>query len=364
MAYRAKILHIVVLGIIGVTIVFYSSYSTGPVFLYHIKSNFQQNTTNGTSEMAASKHLTLHGPTQVTLSVTHETLINKTKMEENHVLDKTTQGITTEAIYESGYDIPNADLCPELGKRLKVVVGIMSAPSHKDARMAIRQTWGHYALRQDVSLAFIVGTSKEVQLNSITSEESTIYGDIIRGNFIDSYDNLTLKTISFMEWVDNYCSSSPFVLKTDDDMFINFPKLLSFIEKHWKSENTIFGRLARKWKPIRNKRSKYYVSVKQFSQPVFPDFNTGPAYLLTGDIINRLYKNALKSTYLKLEDVFTTGIVAQSLNIKRVHINEFINKRIPFNICNIKKSISIHMVKFHEQFDLWKKLLDGRSKCK
>lgn len=363
MAFRAKILHIIVLGIIGVTIVFYSSYSTGPVLLYHIKSNFKGNVSNSTSEITVGKRLTLHSPTQVTLAAPHD-FTNKTKSEDNHSLDKTVQGIITESIYESGYDIPNPDLCPELGKNLKVLVGIMSAPSHKDARMAIRQTWGHYALRQDVSLAFIVGTSKEPALNSITTEESTIYGDIIRGNFIDSYDNLTLKTISFMEWIDNYCAATPFVLKTDDDMFINFSKLLSFIEKHWKSEKTIFGRLARKWKPIRNKRSKYYVSVKQFSQPVFPDFTTGPAYLLTGDIIRGLYKNSLKTTYLKLEDVFMTGIVAQSLNFKRVHINEFINKRIPFNICNIKKSISIHMVKFHEQFDLWKKLLDGRSKCK
>jgi hypothetical protein len=28
------------------------------------------------------------------------------------------------------------------------------------------------------------------------------------------------------------------------------------------------------------------------------------------------------------------------------------------------KGISFHMVKFHEQFDLWKKLQDGKTKCK
>ncbi|KAL1110517.1 hypothetical protein AAG570_008045 [Ranatra chinensis] len=230
--------------------------------------------------------------------------------------------------------------------------------------MAIRQTWGHFGMRKDVALGFVVGTSKESPMNSLTSQESLIYGDVIRANFIDTYDNLTLKTVSFLEWIDNYCSQVKFILKTDDDMFINFPKLLNFIEKHLNNERTIFGRLAKKWKPIRNSRSKYYVSLKQFSPVVFPDFTTGPAYLLTGDIVRDMYKNALNHTYLKLEDVFTTGIVAQSINVKRVHINEFLNKRIPFNVCNIKKSISIHMVKYHEQFDLWKKLLDGRSKCK
>lgn len=301
------------------------------------------------------------------LPSSHESVVQSIPLKtsnENITLDKTVQGIPTEHLYQSGYDIPNVDLCPNLGAKLKVVVGIMSAPSHQEARMAIRQTWGHYALRKDVSLGFIVGMSKISSMNDITAEESAVYGDIIRGNFIDSYDNLTLKTISFLEWIDNYCSQAHYILKTDDDMFINFTKLLGFIDKHWKQEKTIYGRLAKKWKPIRNRKSKYFVSPKQFSHSVFPDFTTGPAYLFTGDIVHDMYTNALKTTYLKLEDVFTTGIVAQSINVKRIHINEFINKRIPFNICNIKKSISIHMIKFYEQFDLWKKLLDGRSKCK
>lgn len=222
--------------------------------------------------------------------------------------------------------------------------------------------WQFYFFQ--VAIAFCVGTTSKPEVQAGILQEEDTYGDIIQGNFIDSYDNLTLKTVSILEWIDNYCPRAKFVLKTDDDMFINIPKLLEFVDTHLKSQRTIYGRLAKKWKPIRNSRSKYYVSVDQFSPPVFPDFTTGPAYLLTSDIVHELYDHALDVTYLKLEDVFTTGIIAQSLNVKRVHINEFLNKRIPFNVCNIKKGISIHMIKFHEQFDLWKKLLDGRSKCK
>lgn len=221
-----------------------------------------------------------------------------------------------------------------------------------------------YTFSVQVAVAFCVGTTSKPEVASAIHQEVETYGDIIQGNFIDSYDNLTLKSVSILEWIDNYCPRAKFILKTDDDMFINVPKLLEFIDSHDKSQRTIFGRLAKKWKPIRNSRSKYYVSVNQFSAPIFPDFTTGPAYLLTSDIVHELYDHALDTTYLKLEDVFTTGIVAQSLNIKRVHINEFLNKRIPFNVCNIKKGISIHMIKCHEQFDLWKKLLDGRAKCK
>jgi hypothetical protein len=116
--------------------------------------------------------------------------------------------------------------------------------------------------------------------------------------------------------------------------------------------------------PIRNKKSKYYVSLEQFKPLTFPQFTTGPAYLMTSDCVKDLYEKALNLTYLKLEDVYLTGIVAQEVNVKRVLVNEFLNRRIAFNACNIKKSISIHMIKSNEQFDLWKKLLDPTVKCK
>ncbi|KAJ9579083.1 hypothetical protein L9F63_024814, partial [Diploptera punctata] len=285
-------------------------------------------------------------------------------VNQNQTSDRTEQGILTRFVHESGYDISNVELCPDLGKNMKLIIAVTSAPSHKDARMAIRQTWGHYRQRNDMNIAFLIGSTNNKSLSEELQQENKLYGDLICARFLDSYNNLTLKTISMLEWVDNYCNHVSFVLKTDDDMFINIPKLLNFIEKHAKEKKVIFGRLAKKWKPIRNKKSKYYVSPNQYQPPVFPDFTTGPAYLMTGDVIHDLHTAALGKTYLKLEDVFITGIVAQDVKIKRTHVNEFLNKRVTFNACNIQKGISIHMIKPPEQFDLWKKLLDGKSKCK
>lgn len=167
-----------------------------------------------------------------------------------------------------------------------------------------------------------------------------------------------------LEWVDNYCPKVSFVLKTDDDMFINVSRLLLFISKHKPEQRVIYGRLAKKWKPIRNKKSKYYISPQQYRPPIFPDFTTGPAYLMPGRLAKELYSAALNHTYFKLEDVFVTGIVASSLKIKRVHVPEFLNKRISFTACSVQRGISIHMVKGAEQYDLWKKLQDGLAKCK
>lgn len=408
MAYQVRVLHPVVLAVLGMCLVTYSSlYATSGVFQSTapdpVHMNLPSNiSTSSESVPAAAGNVTVsaaptqgvssantsHVPVVAPVSVASEAPSNNTTTHHvalqviqkippkeqvassaasNNTItssDRTEQGILTRYIYESGFDIANVELCPDLGRNLQLLVLITSAPSHKDARMAIRQTWGHYSQRSDVNTAFLLGSTKDKQLTKDLLDEHKLYGDLICGHFLDSYNNLTLKTVSLLEWVDNYCNNIKFILKTDDDMFVNIPKLLSFIEKHAKEKRTIFGRLAKRWKPIRNNKSKYYVSPSQYQPAYFPDFTTGPAYLMTGDVIHDLYTAALGKTYLKLEDVFVTGIVAQDIKVKRTHVSEFFNRRVTMNACNIQKGISVHMVKFHEQFDLWKKLLDGKTKCK
>ncbi|XP_055681630.1 beta-1,3-galactosyltransferase 1-like [Lutzomyia longipalpis] len=295
-------------------------------------------------------------------SANEVTKTNTTAVARGH-LDPA-QGIRTSELYESGHSEPNAELCPAMGENVRLLILVTSAPSHYDARMAIRHTWGHYAMRRDTAVAFFLGSTGDQATEEQLMAENTLFGDLIQGRFVDSYNNLTLKTISMLEWVDTYCPQVSFVLKTDDDMFINVPKLMQFMEKHNRDKRHIYGRLAKKWKPIRNKKSKYYVSPNQYLPKYFPDFTTGPAYLMTSDVIHDLYEKSLEQTYLKLEDVYTTGIVAQLVKVKRVHVTEFLNRRIAFNACNIKKAISVHMVKGQEQYDLWKKLMDTNLKCK
>ncbi|KAJ8983528.1 hypothetical protein NQ317_012019 [Molorchus minor] len=238
-----------------------------------------------------------------------------------------TRGVAAELIYEAGHVDVNSQICPDLGKNIKLLITVTSAPSHESARLAVRETWGHFAIRKDIAIAFMLGATSNQTLNDKIDKEQSLYGDIIRGKFIDTYDNLTLKTISMLEWVDNYCPKASFVLKTDDDMFINVSRLLAFIAKHNPEQRAIYGRLAKKWKPIRNKKSKYYISPQQYKPSTFPDFTTGPAYLLPAQISKDLYVAALNHTYFKLEDVFVTGIVANGLKIKRIHAPEFLNKK-------------------------------------
>lgn len=55
---------------------------------------------------------------------------------------------------------PNPMICPNDGQDIRLVILISSAPGHFSSRDAIRLTWGHYAQRLDVSIAFIIGKLK------------------------------------------------------------------------------------------------------------------------------------------------------------------------------------------------------------
>lgn len=360
---QVRLLHLAILGLATVSLLLYVTYmstpqphtTASPVLSLTLAEQHQMNVTQledgpSKAEPPHLRNLSSEAPPAPSVNISSAPDL--------------TRGVLAESIYEAGHTDVSSEVCPQLGKDLQLFICITSAPSHDMARMAIRQTWGHFADRRDVAIAFMLGSTSNTSVNEKIEKEQYLYGDIIRGKFIDTYDNLTLKTISMLEWVDNYCPKAAFVLKTDDDMYINVNRLLTFIEKHKPEQRAIYGRLAKKWKPIRNKKSKYYISPQQYKPAVFPDFTTGPAYLLPARLSKELYSAALNHTYFKLEDVFVTGIVANGLKIKRVHIPEFLNKRVSLTPCSVQRGISIHMVKGAEQYDLWKKQHDSLAKCK
>jgi len=51
----------------------------------------------------------------------------------------------------------------------------------------------------------------------------------IQVNFEDSYRNLTLKAMSALAWIGKYCNRTRYVLKTDDDAYVNMRALLKHL---------------------------------------------------------------------------------------------------------------------------------------
>ena len=61
----------------------------------------------------------------------------------------------------------------------------------------------------EVRLAFIFGrlTSTPGAEEALDAENKQ-YGDIVQGNFDENYRNLTLKSLTDLDWVINYCPAA------------------------------------------------------------------------------------------------------------------------------------------------------------
>ncbi|KAB0801357.1 hypothetical protein PPYR_05711 [Photinus pyralis] len=163
-------------------------------------------------------------------------------------------------------------------------------------------------------------------------------------------------------WVKDYCPRVKFVLKCDDDVFINVPRLLKYIStlKLWK--RAIWGHISKNSIPSRLKEGKRYVSHNEYNYAVYPSYVMGHAYLIPVGLVEELCYTSLHLRYLfKLEDILLTGIVATILQIPKIHNDKFQNA-VMVKPCVIERSICVHGVSEKQQFDFWKKVR-GKNKC-
>lgn len=248
---------------------------------------------------------------------------------------------TEKATIKIQFKLNHRHICVDRGRNLSLLIAISTSASHLESRLAIRDTWGGYAREIGAKVLFFVGLPKNNKYHSRINEENAKFRDIIQASFLDTYSNLTLKTISMLKWVSEVCSFVKFVLKVDDDMFINVENILNATRSK-NISRAILGELAHEWPPVRSLKNKWYTSYHDYPFNIYPDFVFGPSYLLTGDSIKPLYDASMKMKIFHLEDVYITGLVAEKENIKRINLPAMFNKPRDLQPCNFKKILSSH----------------------
>ncbi|CAB3362534.1 Hypothetical predicted protein [Cloeon dipterum] len=247
---------------------------------------------------------------------------------------------TIQELYPGGFVQPLVEDCTN---EVEVLIVVHSAPSHIALRQAVRASWASKAyLPPGVRVLFIVGRQYAKHLDW---EED----DIIVANFKDSYRNLSIKSTAMLDWVSHHCKPQ-YLLKCDDDTYINVPLLMEKIRGvSRESWPFIAGQIGREWQPFRDKSEKYYVGPDEFPAYVYPDYATGPAYLISGDVVAPLFQALLKEQFLAMEDILVTGIVANwRLNVPLLEWKEFFSMRKEPGLCAAKNYVSLHYVQPEE----------------
>lgn len=205
-----------------------------------------------------------------------------------------------------------------------------------------------------MTIFFVLGETPSKAVQSRIRTEAYDMNDIIQGSFIDSYDNLTLKSLYGMRWVMENCGHR-FMLKTDQDVWVNTPNLIRHLRSIGSNVRLLLtGHVHRNTRPYRSYYDKYSVSLSEYSNSSYPDFVSGTAYMMSRQVLIAIYRCAVaKSHLLHLEDVQLTGICASELSVDRTHNKLFHFQRLFPCGPKMREAITSHGYDPDEMRQLW-----------
>ncbi|CAF0852480.1 unnamed protein product [Brachionus calyciflorus] len=248
------------------------------------------------------------------------------------------------------------------GKNLTMISLVTLSPDNFLKRYLIRKTWSNSVLFKSTRSVFLLGLSLNETINNMVMQESKNYGDIIQEDFIDTYYNLTIKTIMGLKWVSKYCSNSQFTLKIDDDAVVNTPVLIEYLKNityNTSNKNLYMGNYLEKPEVYRNENSKWYLSYDEYNETYFPPYHTGTAYILSTDLVRELFEISLSTKVFRFEDVYI-GMLVRKIKVDIVNLASFIEFDFDWFLSGTSKDCSKKIFYYaYDSYDflaIWKKL--------
>lgn len=253
---------------------------------------------------------------------------------------------------------PEEDLC---NLNTKLLIAVCSSLDHFERREAIRATWGNltFLAGLQIALVFIVALPqpKNQHLQTNLTQEYSEHGDIVQLNHIDHYRNLSLKSLGMLHFTVEHCIDAKYLLKTDDDIFLNAPFLMRFLDEngYQNRKNFILGSIIQAAQPVRNRMSKWYTPESVYRGDIYLSYTSGTAYLISRDAVVGLSMHGKNHSIFWLEDIFITGILAKKLQVELIHDSRFNYKKTrKSNLCWYKTAFTEHDSSAQDLLRIWK----------
>ncbi|KAK3578339.1 hypothetical protein CHS0354_039046 [Potamilus streckersoni] len=231
--------------------------------------------------------------------------------------------------YASKYMIDGRNICSVLPLP-SLLIFVLSLPTAKEERQTIRKTWGSVANRSHVffnistKIVFVLGRMADAGILQVLQDESNEYKDMVQIDFIESRYNLTRKMMHGLRWVKTYCKSIKYILKADDDTFINVARLSDYLLRDADINNdTIHGFMYRTGGTVL-REGKYAVKEEELPIPRYPPYVSGTAYILPYNVISNMLDLAERLPYCPVDDAFMTGVLRTYYQVDCVrHLEPF-----------------------------------------
>lgn len=262
------------------------------------------------------------------------------------------------------------DICKE---QPFLLLAVKSQVSHFDRRQAIRQSWGKAGViaNQTVVTVFLLGNATawdhHPDLSNSLRDESARHQDIIQWDYRDSFFNLTVKEVLFLEWIQTHCPDAHFIFKGDDDVFVNTYRILDFLKglSEPKARDLFVGDVITDAGPHRDKKVKYFIPESMYVGK-YPPYAGGGGYLYSGDIAARLHGVSQQVPLYPIDDVYT-GMCLRKLGLapeKHKGFRTFdIEEKYRSNPCAYKSLMLVHPRTPQQMIQIWNWLSSPDLNC-
>lgn len=191
-----------------------------------------------------------------------------------------------------------------------LLLAIKSSPANYERREVVRRTWGRERAVRGAPLRrlFLVGTARDPhearKVNQLLAIEAHTHGDILQWDFHDTFFNLTLKQVLFLEWQSTQCPLASFQLNGDDDVFAHTDNMVAYLQGHDPDRHLFSGHLIQNVGPIRVPWSKYYVPKAVTASERYPPYCGGGGFLLSRFTASALRRATETLQLFPIDDVF------------------------------------------------------------
>lgn len=215
---------------------------------------------------------------------------------------------------------------------INLIIVIHSKVTNFIKRKTIRNTWAKEVLlsRFGFKVVFFLGKPYNEDIQNLVYEESSKFGDIVQGTFHDHYLNISHKAVLVYRWLTEHCRETPFVLKLDDDVFVNIfrlyhdflPSLSAINKTMWCEIKPPFSQKIHRWKGQRHKIADHeFTGYSHYPIP----FCRGYFVLMSKDSVSEIYDAAKEAPFFWIDDIYVYGILVQKTGVKLTQTIRYLN---------------------------------------
>lgn len=170
---------------------------------------------------------------------------------------------------------------------------------------------------------FVLFQSSEVDMEEVKKEWEE-HMDILVCNKEEGYRALAFKHLAALRWVNQNCDRVETVVKMDDDIFVDFARILPKVTQSVSSSPFYMAGMLQITLPIlRDRQSKWAVTEEEMSGHHYPDFLSGWCYFTTPAAVRRLLERleTNQPPLFWIDDVWVTGFLAPKAGLRLVSLN-------------------------------------------